>query len=315
MVRRRKSEDRACGPSFAMINGSRDNDSKRQGADMRRILSVLWSEDDPEPVGGAAFAVAKRFGAEVVGLSVRPPPGEFIPSGDFGIALSQDYLDRLHRDAGARTARLRDKFQAMVAAESLPDAATAPAGTACAQWVDAEGSAAMFVGSYGRAFDLIVVRKPDLKVSAETEILFEAALFEAGRPVLVVPSAPTTIGDVVTVAWNGSSETARTISLGLPLLKLAKRVEVVSVENFGVPGPTAGEIAQYLGRHGIDAAARHLPGSDATAGEVFLQEAKAFGSDLIFKGAYTQSRLRQLIFGGATRHMLQHTTLPMLMAH
>jgi nucleotide-binding universal stress UspA family protein len=282
---------------------------------MKRVLAVLWSEDDPEPVAGAAFALARRFGSEVVGLSVRPPPGEFIPSGDFGIALSQDYLDRLHRDAGARTNRLRDQFKEMVTAANLPDAATSPAGTACAQWVEAEGSAAMFVGSYGRAFDIIVVRKPDLKVSAETEILFEAALFEAGRPVLVVPNAPTTLGDTVTVAWNGSSETARTISLGLPLLQMAKRVEVVSVESFGVPGPTSGDIAQYLGRHGIDAAARHLPGSDATASEVFLQEAKSFGSDLIFKGAYTQSRLRQLIFGGATRHMLQHTTLPMLMAH
>jgi nucleotide-binding universal stress UspA family protein len=315
MTDRRKPEDRTCGLDFAVINGSRENNAERQGADMRRILAVLWSEDDPEPVAGAAFAVAHRFGAEVVGLAVRPPPGEFIPSGDFGIALSQDYLDRLHRDAGARAGRLRDRFHAMVAAEGLPEAANTPAGSVCAQWLDAEGSAATFVGSYGRAFDLIVVRKPDMKVSAETEILFEAALFEAGRPVLVVPTAPATIGDVVTIAWNGSSETARTISLGLPLLKLAKRVEVVSVENFGVPGPTAGDISQYLSRHGIDAAARHLPGSDSTAGEVFLQEAKVFGSDLIFKGAYTQSRLRQLIFGGATRHMLQHTTLPMLMAH
>jgi hypothetical protein len=235
------------------INGRRGNDGERQGADMRRVLAVLWSEDDPEPVVGAAFAVAKRFGSEVVGLSVRPPPGEFIPSGDFGIALSQDYLDRLQRDAGARTARLKEKFQAMVAAEGLPDATAAPAGTPCAQWLDAEGSAAMFVGSFGRAFDLIVVRKPDMKVSAETEILFEAALFEAGRPVLVVPHAPTTLGETVTIAWNGSSETARTISLGLPMLQMAKRVEVVSVENFGVPGPSAGDIAHYLGRHGIDA--------------------------------------------------------------
>jgi nucleotide-binding universal stress UspA family protein len=283
---------------------------------MRRILAVLWSEDDPEPVAGAAFALARRFGGEVVGLSVRPPPGEFIPSGDFGIALSQDYLDRLHRDAAQRTERLRAAFQAIVTRLGLPATEGTAPGTPSAAWHEAEGSASTFIGSYGRAFDLICVRKPNIKLSAETEILFEAALFEAGRPVLVVPDVHASdLGKRVSIAWNGSEETARTIALGLPLLLQADEVEMVSVQDFGVPGPSGGEMTGYLERHGVKTTARHLPGGEAAAGAVFLREAAAFKADMLFKGAYTQSRIRQLIFGGATRHMLQHTELPMLMAH
>ena len=71
---------------------------------MKRILAVLWGDDDGDVVLGSAFEIAKQFGSRVVGIYVRPPAGEFIPSGDFGMALSQDYLDRLHRESAAKAA-------------------------------------------------------------------------------------------------------------------------------------------------------------------------------------------------------------------
>src|SRR5215472_15175358 len=80
-------------------------------APMKRILAVLWGDDDGDVVLGSAFEVARLFGSRVVGIYVRPPAGEFIPSGDFGMALSQDYLDRLHRESAAKAARLRAAFQ------------------------------------------------------------------------------------------------------------------------------------------------------------------------------------------------------------
>src|SRR5258708_21642103 len=70
-------------------------------APMKRILAVLWGDDDGEVVLGSAFEVARLFGSRVVGIYVRPPAGEFIPSGDFGMALSQDHLGRLHRQSAA----------------------------------------------------------------------------------------------------------------------------------------------------------------------------------------------------------------------
>jgi nucleotide-binding universal stress UspA family protein len=283
---------------------------------MKRILAVLWGDDDGEVVLPAAFEVARQFGSRVVGIYVRPPAGEFIPSGDFGMALSQDYLDRLHRESAAKATRLRTAFQETAAKLGIKPGDVAAPDAVSAEWVEAEGSAAMFIGSYGRVFDLIVLRKPDPKISAETEILLEAALFESGRPILVVPKpTPVPHGGTAVIAWNGSTETASVLALGMPLLKKAGKVVVVSVEGGMVPGPTGVEVSQYLQCHGIAASVRHVQLEGQTTGEVFLREAMKLEGDLMFKGAYTQSRLRQLIFGGATRHILGHATLPVLMAN
>ncbi len=82
-----------------------------------------------------------------------------------------------------------------------------------------------------------------------------------------------------------------------------------------MPGPSGEELAQSLAAHGIAAATITLPASKANAGEVILRKAAELGCDLIVKGAYTQSRLRQMIFGGTTRHILTHANFPVLMAH
>jgi nucleotide-binding universal stress UspA family protein len=83
-----------------------------------------------------------------------------------------------------------------------------------------------------------------------------------------------------------------------------------------VPGPTAAELAHNLRRHSIGVQWKDVPGSDPRhAGEAILSEARAIEADLLVKGAYTQSRLRQMIFGGATSHILAHAEIPVLMAN
>ena len=282
---------------------------------MKRILAVLWGDDDGDVVLGSAFGVARLFGSRVVGIYVRPPAGEFIPSGDFGMALSQDYLDRLHRESSAKAARLRAAFQEAASRLDIKPGDVGGSDGVSAEWIEAEGSAAMFIGSYGRVFDLIVLRKPDPKISAETEILLEAALFESGRPILVVPNAKAVPhGGTTVVAWNGSTETASVLALGLPLLTKAGKVVIVTIEGGMTPGPTGAEVAQYLACHGITAGVRHVQLEGQTTGETFLRETTKLEGDLLFKGAYTQSRLRQLVFGGATRHILSNAQIPVLFA-
>jgi len=119
----------------------------------------------------------------------------------------------------------------------------------------------------------------------------------------------------VLVAWNGSTETARTVAFAMPFLKRAESVQVVSVEGGMTPGPSSENLAAMLSRHGIAAIARHVTGRGRTPGEVYLDEARAIGADLMVKGAYTQSRLRQMIFGGATRHIIMEATMPVILAH
>jgi nucleotide-binding universal stress UspA family protein len=144
----------------------------------------------------------------------------------------------------------------------------------------------------------------------------EAALFESGRPILIAPpTPPDKIGEVVVVAWNGSTETARTIALAMPFLVKAQQVLVLSVEEGMVPGPSGADVVQNLIRNGVAAKKKQIQASGRPPGRAMLDEAAAAGADLLVKGAYTHSRLRQMIFGGATSHILSHAEVPVFMAH
>jgi nucleotide-binding universal stress UspA family protein len=102
----------------------------------------------------------------------------------------------------------------------------------------------------------------------------------------------------------------------MPFLESASEVLVLSVEEGMVPGPSAREVAQNLIRNGVVARAKHVQcGNRNAVGATILKECDEFGADLLLKGAYTQSRLRQMIFGGATSYILAHAGLPLLMAH
>jgi nucleotide-binding universal stress UspA family protein len=129
------------------------------------------------------------------------------------------------------------------------------------------------------------------------------------------PTPPKSIGERIVIAWNGSTETARTVALATPYLVLAGSVQVLSIEGAMQPGPSGDDLAAALRRRGIAATSRMVPATNSQAGEVFLAEAKAIDCDLMIKGAYTQSRLRQMIFGGATRHIIMEADIPVILAH
>jgi nucleotide-binding universal stress UspA family protein len=133
---------------------------------------------------------------------------------------------------------------------------------------------------------------------------------------MVPPNGPPRMGEVIAIAWNGSTETALTVALGMPFLKQAKHVVIIAVgpQHMPEPGPEGDELARTLERCGIDVSLRVAVGRQKPQGESFLKEALAAGADMLLKGAYTQSRIRQMIFGGATRHIIMEANLPVLMA-
>ena len=140
-------------------------------------------------------------------------------------------------------------------------------------------------------------------------------MFDSGRPVLIAPPAsPRSLGRNVLIAWNRSTEQARTTAFAMPLLRGAEKVTICTVEGGTVAGPSGEQLARSLQINGIAAETMTLRPA-RNAGEVILAKAEELGCDLVVKGAYTQSRLRQMIFGGATRHILAKATVPVLMAH
>ena len=139
-------------------------------------------------------------------------------------------------------------------------------------------------------------------------VTLESALFESGRPVLIAPPAsPRSLGTNILIAWNRSTEQARATAFAMPLLRLAERITILTVEGATVAGPSGVELARSLKMNGIAAEPMTVAAGKVSAGETILEKAAELGCDLIVKGAYTQSRLRQMIFGGTTRHMFWPT--------
>ena len=146
--------------------------------------------------------------------------------------------------------------------------------------------------------------------------LLEAVLFGSGRPVLAIPpSVPDTIGEVIIVPWNGSSESARAVHFASTLLRSAKQVLVLNVEGGHYGGPSAGELAEALKLEGVAAEMVDAKVGQDSVGEAILREADRLGADLMLKGAYTRSRLRQMFFGGITSHLMAYSKIPVLFAH
>ncbi len=278
---------------------------------MKSILIPTEDHDAMPAVLEAARLVARTFDSYMEGFAVRPSVGTYVTVEPVsGLAISAADESDAAREA-------QTQFESFMESHGVPRAGAeqAPA-TYSYRWPRTEPAEDGFIGSHGRIFDLIVLGRPGRAPQNPRMAPLEAALFESGRPMLIVPSTvPKVIGRNVLVSWNRSTEQARTNEAALPLLRLAEKVTVLMVEGGSTPGPSGEEAALHLRRNGIRATALTVKAGNRAPGEVILEHATSLGCDLLVKGAYTQSRLRQMMFGGMTQHILAHAALPVLMAH
>ena len=282
---------------------------------MKSILIPTEDHDAMPAVLEGARLVARIFDSYMEGFAVHPAAGTYVavePVSSLAISGAFEHDAELASQA-------RKLFENFMRTHDVPPAA-AGAATYSYGWPRQEAEDDLFIGSYGRVFDLIALGRPGRAAQNPRMPPLEAALFDSGRPVLIMPAAvPKAIGRNVLVAWNRSTEQANTNAFALPLLRLADRVTVFEVEGGTTPGPSAEEAAVHLRRNGVKATAlivkRGARATGEAVGEATLEHAKKEGYDLLVKGAYTQSRLRQMMFGGATRHILANAGLPVLMAH
>jgi nucleotide-binding universal stress UspA family protein len=276
---------------------------------MKSILVPVEDHDSITAVLEAAVLLAREFDSYIEGFAVHPSIGASVTIEPLsGISISAEYKDDSSKVAQAR-------FEAFMRERGVPR--SEPGLAVCSYgWPNPDGADDDFIGNYGRVFDLIILGRPGGEATNPRMAPLEAALFEAGRPVLVIPStAPKDFGHNILLSWNGSVEQARTNTFALPILRRADRVIVLTVEGGTIPGSTGEQAVVQLVRNGIKASALTVKPEGRAIGEVILRQAASLGCDLLVKGAYTQSRLRQLIFGGATRHILDNATLPVFVAH
>ena len=180
---------------------------------------------------------------------------------------------------------------------------------------------ASVVMDHGRAADLIIAGRtdPDWDLSPLLDFPERLAL-ESGRPVLVIPYAGRypRIGRNVVIAWKAGRESTRAVFDALPLLKGADNVHILEVKGRAdqetMLGPDT-SIAAALGRHGIKATIRTSVAPDISVGDEILSRLSDLDADLLVMGAYGHSRMREIVFGGATRHIARHMTVPTLFSH
>lgn len=268
---------------------------------MKSILTMAWTAEDPSSFDLAA-KIARKFGARLIGL--EPP--------SYGV-MSMAWADAgMGAPIGGGLAEDAEERQRVAAVKQAFDQR---ASGLTSEWRTADDSGPTAIGTIGRAYDLIVLPQPGA-LPKMPESVFETALFDSGRPILVVPPAATNmVGTRILFAWNGSTESARAISLAMPVMAGAEAIEVLSVEGAMVPGPTSAEIAESLRSHGLNVTSQHVKPGAKSAGQTIIDRAQSLGADLIVKGAYTQSRLRQMIFGGVTRDLILSSPLPVLFSY
>jgi nucleotide-binding universal stress UspA family protein len=278
---------------------------------MKTILVPTEPHDLMPSTLQTALLLARKFDSYVEGFALFPAMIELYAL-DSGVPLPIEVKE--HDAEMAKQAR--SLFETFMQDHGVARSKEA-AATLSFDWLDKAPDGDAFVGSYGRVFDVIVLGRPGAgRGTRPSMATIEAALFEAGRLVLIAPpTPPQRMGENVLIAWNCSTEQARTTALAMPLLQKASRVVVLTVQGGTVPGPTGEQIARSLRRHGVPAEPITVAPQGRSTGEVILAQAASLSSDLLIKGAYTQSRLRQMMFGGATRHILSNATLPVLMAH
>jgi nucleotide-binding universal stress UspA family protein len=281
---------------------------------IRVVLGLVDGGPASEAAAEAGLRVADRFEAHLQLLHVRPDPESLVPmigEGMSGVMLDQMVegfrTESLERAAGAR--RIYDALSARRA--GVPGD-----GKATLAFREEEGREDEVAAKLARLHDLTVLARVERQAGAPAAVTLESVLLHSGRPVLVAPSEPVRgIGQKIVVAWNGKMQAARALAASLPFLARAETVTVVTVVESHTPGRPA-DVVRYLSWHGIRAEPVEVPaGGPGKVGQILLDHVTRSGADLLVMGAYGHSRLKEMILGGATREVLGHALLPVLMAH
>jgi nucleotide-binding universal stress UspA family protein len=277
----------------------------------KTILVPIGQHDLMNSILETALLLARKFDSCIEGFALRVELPAVFAVSDVGAVP----IPALDQDIAENEKRSRSLFENLMQEHGVPRGGDTKALSSA--WLKDAPEGDHFVGSHGRVFDVIVLGKPGRDPKGPRMTTLEAGLFESGRPVLIAPPVPQPqMGTNVLIAWNCSTEQARATAFAMPILKRASRVIVLTVEGgASVPGPTGDQLCRYLQLNEVPAKPLTVGLDGRLTGEVILAHAKALGCDLLIKGAYTQSRLRQMIFGGTTRYILSNAELPVLMAH
>lgn len=276
---------------------------------LKSVLTYRFSHDNvreqPANAGPWATALAAQAGAH---LSVVIATQLHSVSNVMGASLVSGVVSGENR-------KLAEAAEARVAAAC---AAATAAGVECNARVLHKGYPEVRANltSCARLFDVVVADAAPDASSMQRELLVDI-LFQAARPLVIVPAVTTPQLDHVVVAWDGTAPATRALNDAMPLLRGAKSVDVVTIAgDKELPeGGHAADIVPHLVRHGLPATAREIALNRGDAAQTLIHHAVSTNAGLLVMGAYAHSRFRQMVFGGVTSALLKDCPVPLLMSH
>ena len=286
---------------------------------IKRILVPLPGQTDYSGEIDMALSGAKALGAHIEALLItQPPPPRSSNIGYGRNSLAAEAVNIAAEEQEQRGRVARERFAAACMTHGVPLLAAdeVPSVFPSACWHEVEGSYLAVAVSRAAAFDLVVAASANVMESLRA--LAEQALLRTRRPVLVSPSHPKIdFTDSALIAWDQSPECWHAVSAAIPFLRLAKSVQVVSVDRDAAARRSSqDEVRAYLRCHGIEATTRVIEPHSSSIGDSLLATAGEGEVSLMVMGAYSHSRLRELLFGGVTRYILQNAAArPVLLAH
>jgi nucleotide-binding universal stress UspA family protein len=292
---------------------------------IKRILAPLPGTADHSAEMDMALSAAKALGAHVEALFITEPPPPPMNrgrvSGDMGygrMAATAEQVNWVAEERERLAQEAQQRFAHACAAHSIPIRAESEEAGAlpAASWRRAEGRYVNVAVVRAPAFDLLVAASAGVMQSLGA--IAEQSLLQTGRPVLLAPSRLTSaLNDTAMIAWNESPECWHAVAAAIPFLRLAKAVQVVSVDRDAERrSASQAEAVAYLRCHDIAATTRVVPPHLRSVGDTLLATAGEGDIGLLVMGAYSHSRLREILLGGVTRHILKNAVArPVLLAH
>jgi len=287
---------------------------------IRTVLVPVMADATDNATFGTALVAARQFDAHIELLFVRSDPALLYMAGapgELGTWTSPAWISELEKEEAERVVRARHFCQNFCDREQIivTDKPPGPHGMSAA-WREEKGDEAWQVMRHARFNDLLIVSPTREEQGFDADAI-ATVLIGSGRPVLLAPAQqPASLTRTVVIAWKETSEAARAVMAAMPFLAKADNVIVLSIgETDAETADSAERLAQQLRWHRLDVEARCFAPMNRSAPEALVSAALDAKADLIVMGGYSRNRVRHLIFGGFTQHVLKGIELPVLLCH
>lgn len=265
-----------------------------------------------------SISMAIRNNSHLDLLYVQNDPERLIPFATLGLSagMRRTIIESATESATQQGEDLKQRFLALCEKHGM---SVSPRGIEVekpsADFLIRDGLRDNLIGKHGRIADLIIVPQP-FRVSPPPSS-FEAALRDTGRPVLMVPRGEILVekGKRLAIGWNCSKEAAQAISAVMINLQRAEKVYVLCSKKRMNQPINSDDVCVYLRCHGVTAETALLDTKRQSPGEALLAKTRELNCDRLIVGGYSRAKIRSVIKGGVTGHLLEHADIPVLMVH